>query len=105
MFDPVFQRMNILYHQAQLLSTDNGDTGRIVTVHEHLSLLGSGEVVGSKLPIFGTLPNPLDEFRAEETIVLNANNLANHVAVVDAIEVQALNNVAYLHFPLRYLTV
>jgi hypothetical protein len=43
-------------------------------------------------------PNPLDEFRTAETISLDPDNFANHVAAIDSVEIEGHYLIAYFHF-------
>jgi hypothetical protein len=75
-------------------------------IHELLALKGSGKEVGLEFSILDTLPNPLDKLGTESAVTfVNSHDLTDHVAIVNTIEVQALNNITYLHHLLRYLTV
>jgi hypothetical protein len=69
------------------------------------TLTGCREIIGLDFAIKFTLPNTFDEFCAEETVGLYCDNLTNHVAVINANEIQRLYNITNTHLFLRFLTV
>jgi UDP-N-acetyl-D-mannosaminuronate dehydrogenase len=74
-------------------------------IQKELPLQGSCEELFLKRAIFSTKQNTLDALRTERNTIVDNSNLANHVAVIDTNEIQALNDVTNFHFLLRYLTV
>jgi len=81
-----------------IISTDYYNAGEGFIVAKHRALHGSGEVVGFEFRIHFMFPNPLDEFRTEETIALDSDNFANHVAAIDSVEIEGHYFIAYFHF-------
>jgi hypothetical protein len=81
-----------------IILADNYNARKSFVVTKHLSLHGSGEVVGFEFCILFMFPNPLDEFRTEETISLDSDNFANHVAAIDSVEIEGHYFIAYFHF-------
>jgi hypothetical protein len=74
-------------------------------IQKELPLQRSCEELFLKRAIFSTKQNTLDALRTELAIIVDSNDLTNHVALTIANEIQTLNDVTDFHFLLRYLTV
>jgi hypothetical protein len=84
---------------ADYLSTKNQNPGARWIVAQEISLQRSREIIGFEFPVLGTFPDTADKLGTESAISTeNTHNLANHVAIVDAIEIQALDDITNLGF-------
>jgi len=58
-----------------------------------VALQGCSKEIGLELTILRPFPNSLDELCSKSAHFMNTYNLANHVAIVNAIEIQGLDDI------------